>query len=343
MSAMPMKWTLIMDEISPQAFVDAVTGYQKTAAVKAAVALDLFTAIDHEHGELERISRRVQASERGVRMLCDYLTVQGFLQKETGRYRLTPSTSAFLTTSSPAWMGSIVDFLASPEMTALWLENPVAFVRNGGSVGLGNMSPDNPVWVKFARAMVPYVAPAAQAIAQQVGAWPNAPKRVLDIAAGHGVFGIEIVRAVPGAEVVATDWQAVLEVAKENAAAAGVSARYHTIAGSAFEVEWGRDFDLVLVTNFLHHFDQPTCVGLLSKARRSLNPGGRVLVVDFVPDEDRVSPHFAAAFSFVMLASTPRGDAYTAREFEEMGFEAGFSTISVAPLPPSPESLIVFE
>ncbi|MEZ0603844.1 methyltransferase [Paraburkholderia sp. IW21] len=332
-----------MDDISPQAFLDAVSGYQKTAAVKAAVALDLFTAIENENGELSRISSRVQASERGIRMLCDYLTVQGFLQKEAGCYRLTPSTSAFLTTSSPAWIGSIVDFLAAPEMMALWLDDPVAFVRNGGSVGLGNMAPDHPVWVKFARAMVPFVAPTAQNIAQQVGTWPQAPKRVLDIAAGHGVFGIAIAKAVPGAEVVATDWQAVLEVAKENAAAAGVSARHRTIAGSAFDVEWGTDFDLALITNFLHHFDRPTCVELLSKVRRSLSPGGRVLAVDFVPDEDRVSPPFAAAFSFVMLASTPRGDAYTVREFEEMGSAAGFSKVSVAPLPPSPESLITFE
>ncbi|WP_206997228.1 class I SAM-dependent methyltransferase [Trinickia mobilis] len=332
-----------MDDVSPQAFIDAVSGFQKTAAVKAAVALDLFTAIENENGELSRISSRVQASERGVRMLCDYLTVQGFLQKETGCYRLTPSTSAFLTTSSPAWMGSVVDFLAAPEMMALWLDDPVAFVRNGGSVGLGNMAPDHPVWVKFARAMVPFVAPTAQNIAQQVSTWPQAPKRVLDIAAGHGVFGIAIAKAVPGAQVVATDWQAVLEVAKENAAAAGVSARHHTIAGSAFEVEWGTNFDLALITNFLHHFDRPTCVELLSKVRRSLSPGGRILAVDFVPNADRVSPPFAAAFSFVMLASTPRGDAYTVREFEEIGSEAGFSKVSVVPLPPSPESLITFE
>jgi len=331
-----------MDDISPQAFVDAVSGYQKTAAVKAAVALDLFTAIANENGELERIAKHVQASERGVRILCDYLTVQGFLNKEAGRYRLTPSTAAFLTTSSPARMGSIVDFYAAPEMMALWLEDPVAFVRNGGSVGLGNMAADNPIWVKFARAMVPFVAQTAQDIAEQVSTWPQAPKRVLDIAAGHGLFGIAIAKAVPGAEIVATDWHAVLEVAKGNAVAAGVSARYHTIAGSAFEVEWGKDFDLVLITNFLHHFDPPTCVEVLSKVRGSLSSGGRALAVDFVPNEDRVSPPFAAAFSFVMLASTPRGDAYTAPEFEEMGREAGFSTVSVAPLPPSPQSLIVF-
>lgn len=332
-----------MDDISPEVFIDAVGGYQKTAALKAAVALDLFTAIQNENGELSRIARRVEASERGVRILCDYLTVLGFLQKESGCYRLTPSTSAFLTTSSPSWMGSIVDFYAAPEMMALWLDDSVAFVRKGGSIGLGNMAPDHPVWLKFARAMAPFVAPIAQNIAQHVGTWPQAPKRVLDIAAGHGLFGIAIAKAVPGAEVVATDWQAVLEIAKENAAAAGVSARHHTIAGSAFEVEWGKDFDLVLITNFLHHFDRPTCEELLSKVRRSLSPGGRVLAVDMVPNEDRVSPPFAAAFPFVMLASTPQGDAYTVREFEELGRAAGFSKVSVAPLPHSPQSLITFE
>jgi SAM-dependent methyltransferase len=332
-----------MNDVSPQLFIDAVTGYQKTAAVKAAVALDLFTAIANEAGDPERIATRVQASPRGVRVLCDYLTVHGFLQKESGRYRLTASTSAFLTTSSPAWMGSIVDFLAAPEMMAMWLEDPVSYVRKGGSAGLGSIAPDNPIWVKFARAMVPFMAPTAGAIAQQVSAWPRPPKRVLDIAAGHGVFGIAIAKAVPAAQIVAADWKAVLEVAQENAAAAGVNARYRTIEGSAFDVEWGKDFDLVLLTNFLHHFDRPTCVQLLSKARRSLSSGGRVLAVDFVPNEDRVSPPFAAEFAFVMLASTPSGDAYTANEFEQMGREAGFAKTSTTPLPPSAQSLVTFE
>ena len=130
---------------------------------------------------------------------------------------------------------------------------------------------------------------------------------------------------------------------KEHAVAAGVNSRYHTVAGSAFEVDWGTNFDLALVTNFLHHFDPPTCVEILSKVRKSLGPAGRALAVEFVPDEDRVSPPLAAAFSFVMLASTPQGDAYTARELEQMGREAGFSNVSVTPLPPSPETLVTFE
>ena len=87
-------------------------------------------------------------------------------------------------------MGSIVDFIGAPEMTALFLDNPASFVRNGGLVNLANMASDHPLSVTFARAMVPFVAPTAEAVAAEVSRWSTPPRRVLDVAAGHGVFGI---------------------------------------------------------------------------------------------------------------------------------------------------------
>jgi ubiquinone/menaquinone biosynthesis C-methylase UbiE len=190
--------------------------------------------------------------------------------------------------------------------------------------------------------MVPFMRPTAGALADEVAQLPTPPKRVLDIAAGHGVFGITVAQAVPQAEVIAVDWAPVLEVANENARAAGISDRYQTVPGSAFDVEWGGDFDLVLLTNFLHHFDQETCIKLLDKARQSLSADGRVIAVEFVPNPDRVSPPFAAMFPLVMLGSTPHGDAYTAREYEEMGRAAGFETITITAVPPTPQSFITF-
>ena len=96
-----------MSAPSPDLFLDAALGYQKTAAIKAAIALDLFTAIAQEGGVLDRVSARVGATSRGVRILCDYLTVHGFLQKHDGNYCLSPSTELFLTTTSQAWMGGL--------------------------------------------------------------------------------------------------------------------------------------------------------------------------------------------------------------------------------------------
>lgn len=113
--------------------------------------------------------------------------------------------------------------------------------------------------------------------------------------------------------------------------------------GSAFDTDWGSGFDLVLLANFLHQLDQDGCVTLLRKARTSLVSGGRAVAVEFLLNEDRVSPRFSAMFAFQMLGSTPQGEAYTAREFEDMGRAAGFSSVIVKPLPPTPQSLILFE
>ena len=332
-----------MTQPSPDQFLDALLGFQKTAALKAALALDLFTAVAAEGGELARTAARTGAAERGVRILCDYLTVLGFLAKVDGRYRLSESTAIFITTTSPAYMGSVADFLAAPEMLALWLTDPASYVRRGGAPGLANIAPENPIWVKFAKAMVPFVVPIAQVLVAEIARQGLTPRRVLDVAAGHGMFGITVARAFADAEITALDWPAVLAVARENAEKAGVAARHRGLPGSAFEVQWGTGFDLVLLTNFLHHFDQETCVGLLKRARASLAPGGRVLATDMVPNPDRVSPPFPAMFAFMMLASTPRGDVYTEQEYMEMGRAAGFARTTVAALAPTPQSVITFE
>jgi 2-polyprenyl-3-methyl-5-hydroxy-6-metoxy-1,4-benzoquinol methylase len=169
----------------------------------------------------------------------------------------------------------------------------------------------------------------------------GAAERVLDLAAGHGLYGIAVARANPGATVVAQDWEAVLAVARENAERAGVADRYRLLPGSAFDVEFGRGFDLVLVPNFLHHFDPPTCVALLRRVHDALAPGGRAAIVEFVPDPDRVSPPVPATFSLKMLVATPAGDAYTYAELERMCREAGFTATEYKRLGPTPHSLVL--
>ena len=167
------------------------------------------------------------------------------------------------------------------------------------------------------------------------------PLKILDIAAGHGLYGLAFAKRNPQAEVVAVDWANVLEVAKENAQAAGVSDRYHTIAGSAFDVDYGSGYDIVLLTNFLHHFDAATCETLLRKVNASLANGGRAVTLEFIPNPDRVSPPQAAAFSMMMLGTTPTGDAYTFSELETMFRNAGFARNEMHELPPTIERVIV--
>ena len=183
----------------------------------------------------------------------------------------------------------------------------------------------------------------AQMMARLVDPQAAGKLKILDIAAGHGLFGIAFATNNPEAEVTALDWKAVLEVAKENAQKAGVADRYHTIEGSAFDVDFGSGYDLVLLTNFLHHFDPPANETLLRKVHAALADGGRVATLEFVPNEDRVTPPDAAGFSLIMLIGTPSGDAYTFAELEKMFANAGFSRSTLHPLPPTIQQVVVTE
>lgn len=332
-----------MSEVSPELFLNAVQGHFRTSAIKAAVELDVFTAIAEGAGDAASIGKRTGAAERGIQALADYLTVLGFLEKTEGRYRLTPSSAAFLDRRSPAFLGDLHRFLAAPEILRLTLSDPAAFVRNGGSVGLANTAPNDPVWVDFARYMAPLQRMVAEAVAVRFGDLKPAPGRVLDIAAGHGLFGIALARRFLAAEVTALDWETVLAVALENAQAAGLGSRFKTLHGSAFEVAFGGPYDIVLMPNFLHHFDEATCVGLLAKTRAALAPGGRVAIVEFVPNEDRVSPPMPAMFAYIMLSSTPAGTSFPPSVLRRMLSKAGFREAEFAPLPPSPQTLVVAE
>jgi 2-polyprenyl-3-methyl-5-hydroxy-6-metoxy-1,4-benzoquinol methylase len=189
--------------------------------------------------------------------------------------------------------------------------------------------------------MGPLARVSGTLVANLLEAGKAVPWKVLDIAAGHGMFGITLLEANPNAQVVALDWARVLEVARENAAKAGVGARLALRPGSAFEVDWGSGYDLVLLPNFLHHFDQDGCRETLRRAHAALAPGGRVVIVEFVPNADRVSPPEAAAFALTMIAGTAGGDAYTFAEYAAMLGATGFRDASLHELAPSPNRVVL--
>lgn len=134
---------------------------------------------------------------------------------------------------------------------------------------------------------------------------------MVDIAAGHGTFGVEIAKRFPDAEVTAVDWANVLAAAGETADAESLGTRYTTIPGSAFE-----------------------------KVKASLVSTGRVITLEFVPNDDRISPA-SADFALIMPATTPAGDAYTFRELSAMFQNAGFGRSEIHAVPNSKEHVII--
>lgn len=337
---------------SPQLFFETVNAYHRTAVLKAAVELGLFDAIGTEGGGVAEIAAQCGCPERGVRILLDMLTLYGFLTKTLGegdgaaRYQLTQDTAVFLTRGSPAWLGGTLKFLLAPDITGAF-GDLAATVRQGRvhTSEHGTTAPDHPVWVEFAETMAPMMQGTAQILAGLVEVPPAGgegdPVRILDISASHGAFGLAFAVAHPHVHLAALDWESVLAVTERNAAAAGVLPRFNKVVGDAFTADLGTGYELVLVPNFLHHFNKHDCVRFLKRVHGALRSGGRVVIVEFVPNEDRVSPPPAAGFSLVMLGTTPEGDAYTFGEYQEMLTAAGFRDAALHPLPPTAESAVV--
>jgi 2-polyprenyl-3-methyl-5-hydroxy-6-metoxy-1,4-benzoquinol methylase len=334
--------TQAQPQVDPQPIWQAMTGFQHSAAYKAAVELELFTKIADGNKTVAAIAAACGAAERGIRILADTMTVMGFLTKTDGEYALNDVSAAFLSKHSPAYLGGAVEFLMSDAQRRGFDDLTNAVIKGGSQItGDASMDPNSEMWVTFAKAMAPFMYPASQGIAANIGFEKDRKLKVLDIAAGHGLFGIAVAQHYTNAEVHALDWPNVLEVARENAERMGVGDRHHLISGSAFDVDLGTGYDVVLVTNFLHHFDAETCTSFMKKVQESLNPGGKAMTLEFIPNDDRVSPPSEALFAMVMLAATPAGDAYTFAELRKICEDAGFAQNEHIPLPPMPQHLVV--
>jgi len=327
---------------SPVLFFDTINAYQRTEALRAAIELDLFTRIAAGERTAEQLAAACQASPRGIRILANYLTTLGFLRKSKEQYELTGDAEVFLNRKSPAYLGGTLEFLLTPQLKESF-QHLTAAVRRGGTAvsDEGTVSHDNPIWVAFARAMAPMMQLPARMLVDRVGGDRERPIRVLDVAAGHGIFGVSIAERYPHAHITALDWPNVLAVATENAKRAGVAERHVLRPGSAFEVDWGGPYDLVLLTNFFHHFDLATCRDLASRAYAALAPGGRAITLEFIPDEDRLNPPSTASFALTMLATTAHGDAYTFAEYQQIFQKAGFLRSELFALPPTAQQAVI--
>jgi hypothetical protein len=269
--------------VTPGIVFEDLQAYQRTAALKAAIELDIFRAIGQGRNGIPSLARHANASQRGIRILCDFLVIHGLLQKSDGRYQHTPSSAAFLDPASPSCLASIVGFLAQPALQQPF-ENLADIVCKGRTQlpGEGTVEPDNPVWVNFAQSMAPMMAPMAAPLGRIALEGRTGKMNVLDIAAGHGLFGIEIAVQNPHAHVTGLDWAPVLRAALDNAKKAGVQDRYDMLPGSAFKVG-RRPLRHHSAHQFLAHFDVANCISLLKRPALSNLAARRPL--EFVPNE----------------------------------------------------------
>jgi ubiquinone/menaquinone biosynthesis C-methylase UbiE len=327
-----------MSEPNPTLIWETITAHQRSAALKAAVELGVFNALRNGPMTAAELASGAGVAERAMRILCDFLTVHRLIAKADGHYSHTPTSAMFLDSQSPASMAPTLPFIMNDKIMRATHLLTETIRQNRTALEEPLAGDEVREWVTFAQTMQPMVAVAAEFIASVIMR-AGTPAKVLDVAASHGLFGIAVARLAPKCEIVALDFPSVLEVTARNARAAGVPITL--LPGSAFTAELGTGYDAVIVTNLFHHFDAPNNIALMKRFHAALCPGGRMLTLEFVPNEDRISPPVPASFSLMMLALTPAGDAYTMEDYSRMLDAAGFGAREIMDIPRSAQQLIV--
>lgn len=324
--------------VSPKALLEGTFGFAITCVLVTAVEIDLFTAIDRGADTVEKLAQETSCSARGLRILLDALAGIGYLAKEKGRYLLTPFSGTYMSKKSRTYAGAVA--LHSRMLRENW-DHLTEVVRTGQSRRAVEGGPDRgEFFSEFVGSLYGMNTPAAEAVARQL--WngePPSPCRVLDIGAGSGVWSLALARRVPHAQVTVADWPAVIEkatkkfVARENA-----TDRYSYLPGNFREADFGESgFDVVYLGHICHSEGAENSRKLFERIHRALKPGGRLVIADMVPDEERREATFALLFAVNMLVNTEDGDTFTFGEYRQWLEASGFSEVRALDVPaPSP-------
>jgi 2-polyprenyl-3-methyl-5-hydroxy-6-metoxy-1,4-benzoquinol methylase len=334
------------DGSSPIPLFEMMHAYKLTGALKAGIELGIFDQLAAGPATAGDVARPLSLHPRGARMLLNALTAVGLLdQARPDTYRLSAQSARFLVRGQAGYLGDMINVIASSwEWEAM--ERLADAVRKGGPVVDENAeTPEFDYWRSFAANAHAIAAPSAKAVAEVLLPWATArPElRVLDMACGHGLYGFAFAQRLEHAQVWSLDWPNVIEVALRHADRLGVADQVHGLSGDVFTTNMGGPYDLVLITNVLHHFSAARAEELLRRAAEVTSPEGKVAVVGFVTDKDR-SPTVdrqAHMFALLMLAWTTEGEVHTVDDYRRMLGSAGYEDFTAHPVPGLPAQIMV--
>ncbi len=319
-------------------------GYWSSKAFLAACDLKLFSVVEGGGNTLEEVASALSLPQRGTRFLLDGMTALGLLAKEGGRYRTTRLSSEYLVEGKPAYMGDL--FVAVNRLfyapfvefeRALRQDGPVWGVDTteaGRRVPLGGEASE-----MFTRGMHGLSVGTGMAFGRTWAGRLAGKGHLLDVGGGSGVMAIGAVSSVPGLRATVLDRPEVCAVARAYISQAGLSHRIDTLEADMFTDGYPQDADVHLYSNVFHNYDADRCMALVRKSYIALPPQGDIVICDFVLEDSRTAPAFAAAFNFLALVVMEGGEAHTYGEYKAWLEGAGYVETGRAGLP-GPATLV---
>jgi SAM-dependent methyltransferase len=324
--------------VSPERILQFMWGYAPPLVLEAAIRNRTFDVLEKEAKTVEQVSTETGVSVRGLRAVMNLLVGLQFLARDdAGRYSLTPESATYLVRGKPSFLGGML-MHTSTQLLPKWIQL-TELVRWGEPAASVNRADDGvPFFQQFVEDLYPFNHPAACTLADALGvAGAQKPLRVLDLAAGSGVWGITLAEKSPQVRVTAFDWPGVIAITRRVAERHKVADRFAFIEGDLLEADFGTGHDVAIFGHILHSEGEARSRQLLRKTFAALAPGGTAAIAEFLVNDDRRGPVNGLIFAVNMLVNTEQGDTFSLAEIRGWLEEAGFTNVRTVESPgPSP-------
>jgi ubiquinone/menaquinone biosynthesis C-methylase UbiE len=311
--------------VTPEKIQQLAWGYAPPLIIEAALHHGVFDLLDGGSKTVEEMAARSGASVRGLRAVMNALAGLQLLTKDAaGRFGLTADSAAFLVGGKPGFLGGVIRH-TSTQLVPKWLALSKV-VRTGKPTASVNREKAGAAFFhNFVEDIFPMSYPSAQRLAEALEiAAAKKPVRVLDLAAGSGVWGIALAQKSPRVTVTAVDWPGVLDVTRKVAARLSVAGQFSFVAGDLASADFGCGHDIATLGHILHSEGQQRGRALLKKTFEALAPGGTIAIAEFLVDDAQTGPPVALIFAVNMLVNTDAGDTWSFGEIAGWLRDAGF-------------------
>jgi ubiquinone/menaquinone biosynthesis C-methylase UbiE len=307
----------------PTPLLETFEAMAMARAIMAGVSLGIFDALAEQPDDADMLARRLKLDREGTEILLVALHALGYVEFRNGRYRNAPAVEKFVLPDSPTTLRAYVgDFNVD-----MWNEfsRVEQAIRTGESSGLHSRDPDDPYWERYMRGLFDLTRLAGDDVARMIPA--RNPKRMLDLAGGHGGYAIAMCRRHANLTATIVELEGAARIGRKIVSEQGMADRIEFVVGDMFTSDLGEGYDVATAFQILHHFDQDVNVELLTRAREALRDGGTVAVLEQErpPAGERGST--IGALTGLLFYATSRARTYTAKELTTFVEAAGFNRV----------------